>query len=237
MAVKAVTFDFWNTLVSQGPGGDERVERWLATLGSNGHSVSQVQLERAMGDLWAWFNARWEGNEVVGPAELARRTLALIDVEVTTPLLDEMVAVLHEGHDPRIMQTSEGIGETLDRLRSSGVRIGIICDVGFTPGATLRTYLAHHGLLEYFDGWSFSDEVGCYKPDLKIFRHAAAEISVDDPSSTAHVGDLRRTDIAGARGAGWTSVRYAGLFDDTSDMPDADVVVTSHADLPAALGL
>jgi FMN phosphatase YigB (HAD superfamily) len=47
----------------------------------------------------------------------------------------------------------------------------------------------------------------------------------------AHIGDLRRTDIAGARGAGWKSIRYIGFFDDQSDLPEADHVVKAHGDL------
>lgn len=235
--LRAVTFDFWNTMIAEGHGGDARLSRWLAALDAHGHAVAQDELERAMTDLWSWFNGRWEGNEVVGPEELAHQTLRIVEVDPTEALVAEMVEVLHEGHDPGIMVTSEGIGDALERLRSADVRLGIICDVGFTPSGALRRYLDHHGLLAYFDGWSFSDEVGCYKPDARIFAHAADSLALEPPSGFAHVGDLRRTDIAGARSAGWTSVRYTGWYDDTSDLPEADVVVSSHHDLPAALGL
>lgn len=235
--IRAVTFDFWNTMISENAGGDARLGRWLGALDAHGHRVEQVVLERAMTDLWTWFNGRWEGNEVVRPDELALQTLVLLDVEPAPELIEEMVSSLHDGHDPSIMQASPGIGDALEALRSAGVRVGIICDVGFTPGATLRRYLEHHGLIGHFDGWSFSDEVGCYKPDPMIFSHAASTIGLDPMDGFAHVGDLRRTDVAGARRAGWTSVRYAGLYDDRSEHPEADIVVTSHADLPAALGL
>jgi len=235
--LRAVTFDFWNTLVSENAGGDTRLAAWLGSLTSHGHRVEQATLERTMTDLWGWFNARWEGNEVVGPEELAGQTLAFLDVEPAPALLEEMVASLHDGHDPETMQVSPGIGDALEGLRSAGLRVGIICDVGFTPSTTLRRYLDHHGLLGHFDGWSFSDEVGCYKPDRRIFAHAAGSLDLPDDTAFAHVGDLRRTDIAGARGAGWTSVRYAGWYDDQSDLPDADVTISDHADLTAALGI
>lgn len=236
-SIRAVTFDFWNTLVSETGGSDTRLAAWMGTLESHGHAVEQPALERAMTDLWGWFNARWEGNDVVGPDEAARQTLAFLEVEPAPALLAEMVESLHAGHDPSTMQVSPGVGEALERLRSAGVRVGIICDVGFTPSTTLRHYLDHHGLLGYFDGWSFSDEVGCYKPDPRIFAHAAASLDLADGAGFVHVGDLRRTDIAGARGAGWTSVRYSGWYDDQTELPDADLVVADHADLTEALGL
>jgi putative hydrolase of the HAD superfamily len=109
-----------------------------------------------------------------------------------------------------------------------------------TPSTALRAILEHNGLLALFDHWSFSDEVGAYKPAAEIFAHAAAGLGVADvpPSQLAHVGDLKRTDIAGALGVGWTAIRYTGAFDDAeSDGAEATHVVASHLDLPAVLGL
>ena len=52
-----------------------------------------------------------------------------------------------------------------------------------------------------------------------------------DAPALAHVGDLRRTDVAGARAAGMRSVRYRGLHDDRGDGPDADVVISEWHEL------
>ena len=35
-----------------------------------------------------------------------------------------------------------------------------------------------------------------------------------------HIGDIRRTDIAGARGVGMTAIRYRGVSDDPSTEDD-----------------
>jgi putative hydrolase of the HAD superfamily len=232
-AVEAVTFDFWNTLIAEGAGGDHREERWTRALANAGHDVDQTMVERAMTDLWAWFSQEWEGNRVVGPDVIVAQAITLLAVEPTPSLVDEMTAALVEGWDPAVMTTAPGVGDALEALRSGGLRIGIICDVGLTPSSTLRRYLEHHGFLSLFDGWSFSDEVGVYKPDPAIYVHARESLGVEGPM--AHVGDLRRTDIAGALAMGWTAIRYAGFFDDQSDRPEADHVITSHAELPALL--
>ena len=113
------------------------------------------------------------------------------------------------------------------------MRIGIVCDVGMTPAPALREHLDRHDLLGRFTHWSFSDEVGVYKPDPAIFRHALDGLGGVAPERAAHVGDLRRTDVAGARAMGMTAVRYTGVFDDDSaDMPEGDHVVADHARLP-----
>jgi putative hydrolase of the HAD superfamily len=231
--IEAVTFDFWNTQIAEGSGGGHRERRWAAALADAGHDIPQEQLERAMVDLWAWFSGEWEGNRVVTPEGAVDRALGLLGVEASPKLVDQMVTILHDGFDPAEMTTAPGLGDALEALRSGGLRIGIICDVGLTPSATLRRYLEHHGLLAHFDDWTFSDDVGCYKPAPAIFDHARRGLGVDGPM--AHVGDLRRTDVAGALGAGWTAIRYAGFFDDRSDLPEADHVIESHAELPALL--
>ena len=231
--VRAITFDFWNTLIAEGSGSDHREELWTKALVSAGHQVDKTVMERAMTDLWAWFSQEWEGNRVVTPDDAVDHALQLLAVEPTTALREEMVDTLHTGYDPTLMTTAVGLGDALESLRSAGLRVGIICDVGLTPSTTLRRYLDHHGLLQHFDAWSFSDEIGCYKPDPRIFDHARDVLEVT--GAMAHVGDLRRTDVAGAHSAGWLALRYAGFFDDQSDLPEADHVVTAHADLEGLL--
>jgi putative hydrolase of the HAD superfamily len=127
----------------------------------------------------------------------------------------------------------DGVVDCLAALKDAGLRLGIICDVGFTPSHILRAHLEGRGILGQFDHLSFSDEVGAYKPSPVIFQHALEGLGGPAPAEVAHVGDLRRTDVAGAKGMGMTSVRYTGMFDDdTADQPEADHVIDDHRVLP-----
>jgi len=233
----AVTFDFWNTLVAENAPGSHRHRRWHDVLAANGVDVTPEQLTAAIEAGWHWFDRRWKANVQVSTREAVAAAIDRLPVAVPDPVVDELAEVVTLGSDPSEMRVAPNVGECLERLSSAGVRIGIICDVGMTPSATLRGYLGHHGLLQLFDHWSFSDEVGCYKPDARIFAHAAEGLGRPEPARTVHVGDLRRTDVAGARGVGWTSVRYRGLADDNVDGPEADHVVDDHGDLVDRLGL
>ena len=136
------------------------------------------------------------------------------------------------------LHLTDNVEACLRTLKGAGLKLGIICDVGMTASVHLRAHLDKHGVLELFDHWSFSDEVGHFKPSPIIFEHALAGLGGVAPSAAAHVGDIRRTDVAGARSMGMVAVRYTGISDDTSQpQPEGDVVIADHADLPAALGI
>jgi putative hydrolase of the HAD superfamily len=144
----------------------------------------------------------------------------------------------------------DGARELLEALRAAGVRTALICDTGFSPGRVVRQLLARVGMLEQLEVHVFSDEVGAPKPHPRPFRAALDALGV--PAEGAlHVGDLRRSDIAGALAAGMRAVRFRGRNDDreparsTADVlgcqdagcqpacpqPEADTVVASYDEL------
>lgn len=240
---RAVTFDFWDTLIAQNPNGARRrQDLWSAELALAGHELEGDVLDAAFTSGWEWFEEAWHANVQVTAAEWTTRTVDLLGVDLAQEVRDRLTARVVEGTDPSHMRLADNAAATLRALHQAGTRIGIICDVGLTPSATLRRYLEHHDVLRYFHHWSFSDEVGVFKPDGRIFAHALEGLGVE-AAEAVHIGDLRRTDVAGARAAGWTSVRYRGLNDDPgspelgTDAVEADHVLDDHAALPATLGL
>lgn len=133
----------------------------------------------------------------------------------------------------------EGAPEVIAALREAGIATALICDTGFTPGRHVRRFLASHGI--GLDHYFFSDEVGAPKPHRKIFD-AALRATGARPSEAVHIGDLRRTDVAGARAAGMATVRFAGVHDDGWNSiecsgDEADAVIHAWVELPALLGI
>lgn len=238
--ITAVTFDFWNTLCWEPPGHlrGRRLDAWGGILEEAGVAVERELLHTVFDEAWEHYVSQWKSGkqyQVIEAAEAIVEKLGFdVPAEVRAALIESFTEV---GRDAEINPT-EGIGDCLKTLRDAGVRIGIICDVGITPSPILRQHLDRHGLLGSFDHWSFSDEVGFYKPAREIFEHALAGLGGVDAAGAAHVGDLRRTDIAGARAMGMTAVRYVGVFDDdTQPEPEGHYVVGHHRDLPAVLGI
>ena len=239
--VDAVTFDHWNTLVFED--GDMglshmRVDAWAARLAEEGHVLSSDTLHSAFNETWQAFIKDWHSGVQRSGADAAAHALEVLALPITDEVHAELIELFVGVGDRAEFGVTDGLEDTLQALRDNDIRIGIICDVGFTPSTTLRNHLERRGLLKYFDGWSFSDEVGTYKPDKAIFEHALGTIGNPAPGRVAHVGDLRRTDVAGALAMGMIAVRYSGVFDDPAENgPDATHTISHHAELPALLGI
>ena len=237
--LQAVTFDFWNTLVAETPGQLRglRVDAWERILSREGTPVARQDIEAAIDDSWRTFDAAWQANHQYRAPDAAGMVLAKLPVQVPPAVRDELVEVFVSVGSSAKLPATTNVEVALAALKEAGVRIGIICDVGMTPSTILREHLEKHGLLGYFDHWSFSDEVGVYKPDPRIFDHALDGLGGIAPAASAHIGDLRRTDVAGAKALGITAVRYTGVWDDPAadGLPEGDLVVADHADLATTL--
>lgn len=241
MAFEAITFDHWNTLCFEAEDSNlshRRIDAWVARLHEEGHPIDDELLRGTFATTWEAFTVDWHSGVQRSGEDAARHALSILDLPITDELSAELIDHFVNAGKAVDFHLAPGIEQLLVTLKNAGLKIGIICDVGFTPSTHLRDHLDRRGLLQYFDGWSFSDEVGAYKPDKKIFDHALATVGNPAPERAVHVGDLRRTDIAGALGMGMTAVRYAGVFDDPPENgPDATITVTDYAELPALLGL
>ena len=237
--IRAVTFDHWDTLVHDPRGIRPRqLAGWQDVLTSRGYETERAALETAFDANWAIFEERWEANVQHGPRESTEVILERLGLTCDEVVREELVdAFAYAGREAGL-ETADGAEETLGALRAAGVRLGIVCDVGLTSSSTLRERLEGFGLLAFFDHWSFSDEVGCFKPFPPIFEHAMAGIGIDDPADVAHVGDGRRTDVAGALAMGMTAVRATWFVDRGPETgPEAHHVAADIRDVPALLGL
>ena len=74
------------------------------------------------------------------------------------------------------------------------------------------------------------------KRGARSVTHALEGLGVERVEA-AHVGERRRTDVAGALGIGITSVRYRHWRDDVTEAPEAEVLLDDHTNLPGILGV
>ena len=236
--VQAVTFDFWNTLMWEEPGSlkEKRLEFWREALEGLGASLDPVQLERAHDAAHQEYVDSWTAGRQFRVEDAVDHMLERLDGELGSEAKRALVEGFSEGGRRAAVHPSNGVRECLEGLRDAGVRMGIICDIGLTPSPVVGQLLEGEGLLGFFDGMSFSDEVGHYKPARAIFEHALAGLGGVPPERAAHVGDRRRTDVSGAIAMGMTAVRYNGVYEDEAvRAPEADIVLANLAELPGLL--
>ena len=240
--IRAVTVDFWGTLVFEGPSADDRYrQRRLADfqtiLGAAGLSVATRDLLRGyevsgreLG--WVWSQNRdvpvarhvtslLEGAEAGLSARVAHGTLdALIEAYARPALLVP----------PR---ADEGAAEGLLRLAARGIVLAVVSNTMRTPGVALRKILEGHGLLASFTHLTFSDEVGVRKPAAEIFRLTLDKLGIE-AAEAVHVGDDAVLDVQGARNAGLRVIQVvAAGRSAATEAPD--LVIGGLAELPDAV--
>lgn len=97
-----------------------------------------------------------------------------------------------------------GMAQVLHELKACGYQLGLVADT--RPG-TYRNVLNQHGLLDLFDVFAISEELGVEKPHPLMFQHALAGVGLSEVAGAAlMVGNNLSRDVRGARALGIRSV-------------------------------
>jgi putative hydrolase of the HAD superfamily len=101
----------------------------------------------------------------------------------------------------------DGMGDALRALKSRGYKFGLVAD---TRPKTAWNVLHQHNLYDLFDTLAISAEVGCEKPDPRIFRAAldALNIAPRDYARVLMIGNRLARDVRGANALGVISVYF-----------------------------
>jgi putative hydrolase of the HAD superfamily len=236
--IKAVTFDFWETLVHDSAENmrEQRMLRIRAlhrVLGRAGRVLNLSDVvaayDRSEGLLVERFWSRDRDPAIALQVHLVLETAAPGAAEAMSPALFEEALA---GYIEPVLQLPPDLepraAEAVRELASRGVALGIVSNTGRTPGVILRRVLERHDLLRHFTAISYSDEVGYRKPDAEIFRRTLAELGID-ASEAAHVGDNPVADVQGAQRVGMRGVHYAAAG--RPGASHADVIITDLGDL------
>jgi FMN phosphatase YigB (HAD superfamily) len=246
-----VTFDCWATLLYQvGPGATEERARQLAGRVGTDPAATAIALAKA----WREHQLAWHRRRAFGAPEMIAHALGALGVAAPPSRVASLVAELEPAILALDVRAVDGARDALAALASAGVRRALVCDTGFSSGRVVRQLLARQGLLELLEVTVFSDEIGVPKPHPRAFAAALDGLGVP-AAGAVHVGDLKRSDVAGARRAGMGSVRLTARNDDAGtgagagvidcaaagcepvcERPEADAVVGSYAELLDVLG-
>lgn len=231
--IRAVTYDCWGTLLQDRDwAGSQQIRREALRAAVD---LKEQEAMDLLDEAWRKHDEAWKQIETFGPGRMAAYCLEAKGIFEDEAIRD-LTRRFEEASLSGGVEAVEGAAETLGKLREAGIRIALVCDTGFSSGRVVRELLRDEGLLDLLDAHCFSDEVGVPKPGNDIFAKALAELGARPPEAV-HVGDLKRTDIAGAHDVGMRTVRFKGVHDDASDAREADCVISRHEELFDCIGL
>ena len=237
--IRLVTFDFWDTLVTDAP-ANLRAQRTLRVaairraLRDAGEMVSEAEAEDIHERSGVLLAERfWSLNRDPSPEEQLRLVLDTVQPGVAARLAPPAFAAALEAYTEPVLayppELCPNAAQAVRELAARGVAVGIVSNTGRTPGAVLRRVLERYGLLAYFGAISYSDEVGVRKPAAGIFRVTLARAGVA-AAEALHIGDNPDTDVVGAQSVGMRAAHYTAGFRRAA--AQADLIIADLSMLP-----
>ncbi len=212
MLINVVTIDFWNTLFdasNSAPRNAARKKALMTALLECGHECTDEQFEAAYKGIWDYFDHHWLNHHRTPTSdEMIREIVRKLEGELDDVVVQEVAVEYERGiieHPPALLP---GVPEALEYL-SGRAKLALISDTAFSPGLVLREVMRNAGIERYFSEFVFSNETGFAKPHAEAFR-LALEPFGGNAEAAAHIGDLERTDVKGAKTAGMKAILYRG---------------------------
>lgn len=230
--LQAVFFDVGNTLLYAEPSVSEVCRQVLAEAG---HARELHVIDSFMPLVDAYYEERYAEDDAfwtdeertssvwVGMYSLLCRKLGIEEeaVQIARRVYDEF------GRPDRWALYADVL-PAFERLRSAGLRIGIISNWD----SRLVSLLGGLGLGDVLSDIVSSADVGLHKPDPRIFELACSRLGVA-PEAAAHVGDHHYADILGARSVGM----HAVLIDRHGIAQPEDRPIRTLEDIEEVLGI
>lgn len=229
--LRAITFDFWDTLY-KAPRGQElagrRILAFQQAMARLGRPMDAALIGDAIQDCWRYAHQyqREYGLDITpqGHLDYILQQLHLdLKQEEWRQVYQVYTSVLL-AHPP---QLNEGVAETLPGL-AQRFKLAVICNTGISPGVILRQIMKADDIFRFFEFLTFSDEVKWAKPNVKIFNYTLEKLQVKNIEA-AHIGDDATTDVTGAKMAGMTAIWLAPPIE--ARCIDCDYKVSSISEL------
>ena len=242
MAIRAVLFDLFDTLVDLDMAGLPRVKvgdrEFPTTAGAlHAHVAARapLSLEDFVAALYATDEAlRTERYGAGRELPTLERFQALAErLELTDPDLPRLLTETHMA----LLRGQVGLlGHHAPLLAELGRRLRLGVCSNFSHSQTALAILEEAGLRWHLDAVLVSDAIGYRKPRPEIFTAALSALGTA-PEETLHVGDSLRADVAGAAALGIRTAWITRCVRDPAkalaehEGPRPDLVVADLAEL------
>ncbi len=227
MAIRAVVFDLFDTLVDLSLQNLPRVEIGGRSVPSTAGALyevvathSEIDFERFIAVLSEIDRAFRETRHARGlELPTLERFEAVVDrLGIDAPELPGVLTETHMGLIRKQISVPENHKRVLDDLVRR-VRLGLCSN--FSHSAMALSLLDDCGFRSHLDALVISDAIGIRKPRAEIFEAVLGELGVA-PQETLHVGDSLSADIGGAAPLG---IRTAWI---TRCIADREAALRAH---------
>ncbi len=233
--IKAITFDCWNTLIIDDGSPDTKMRDYLEFVcQENGISLADKDIAVA----WAEEDRLREEyvitrHKTKNAMQRTEALLEILDVRLPHPevtrIADYFDRIALEVLPPQVPKVSDVLN-----VLSPRYKLGVICNGGYHSADTVRQILDAHGLLDFFEWLSFSDELDVAKPHRDIFDITVRKLDCGFEESV-HIGDSEYADIAGAKNTGMKAILFAGINKKYRSSTSADCVIDTYDELSGIL--
>ena len=209
--LRAVTFDYWDTLYAGAVLPERKTLRQTALrrmLTDLGHTIDDAEFA-ALYHSSGQEADRWWREEHRGYTAGERIRWMLQRLSIERPADCEHIARAVRAVDDALLAYPPSLlPGAADAVTALGTRyrLGIISDTGFASGRAQDDLLAREGLRSLFDVTVYSVDIGHAKPRREPFE-AALEALALAPNDVVHIGDNERTDVRGALDMGMRAIR------------------------------
>lgn len=208
--LKAVLFDFWNTLVYDMPElesrrGSERCERIFKLLQGWNIETNPAQVTFAYNGIGKIIADKAKTNRAITIREQVRVMLEILRInplDINTDLLEDAYC---RPVTTILCPVVAGAQPLIERL-SRKYKLGLISNTERTSGHFLQ--IGYQEILKRFSFCFFSDERRIRKPDREAFMVTATELGVD-PSDCIMIGDSIENDCKPAIDCGMKAIHFS----------------------------
>ncbi|MCL4704192.1 HAD family hydrolase [bacterium] len=238
--LRGVTLDLWGTILTDHPApidtvvfSEQRQNFLHEELRQHGFDKTADEIKAAYKHAWEYFDQLWFQQIAFGAEDGVIAMLKFLQAELPAESLARVIDFFENLNTPPPLL--DGVQEGVQQLAQK-YPLALISDTAWTPGRVLRRILAHYDLLKCFRTLVFSGEVGHTKPHPEMFKRALAGIGVE-AGQCLHIGDIQRTDVAGAKAMGMAAAwihrpEYAG---NAQENHSPDLAVTGVGQLAQVL--
>ena len=236
--LKAITFDFWQTLYADSHENwmrrqAVRVERCHAYFRERGYACDVPDIQSALSAAYELTHVRWHRHVGVPVAVGMKELASVLDFTLDTQEIAALVSVMGASFLASPPRQIPHVKPVLERL-SAKYPLGIVSDSALTPGTFVRELMERDGILHCFQAFTFSDETAHTKPEVAQFHATLAQLGAE-PAEAVHIGDIFRTDIVGAKNAGMKAIRFCGFNRSERNDTLSDAVVDDYRELEEAI--